>query len=170
MISHPIQPKRIVLIDAPPGQSEKAISAGVLIAAVAAFALMAPFARVPLGRIDAFIPAYESALSICDLLTAVLLFGHFARSGMKSLLILACAYLFNVLMIVPHALSFPGVFGSHGIIGGGDQTTAWLYCFWHGGFALLVFAYAVLARRNRLDPRPQLPKTFIAIGLTITIA
>ncbi len=31
------------------------------------------------------------------------------------------------------------------MIGGGVQTTAWLYCFWHGGFALLVFAYAVLA-------------------------
>jgi signal transduction histidine kinase/CheY-like chemotaxis protein len=168
MIPDPMQPKRIVLIDAPPGKSEKAISAGVLIAAVAAFALMAPYARVPLGRIDAFIPAYESALSICDLLTAVLLFGQFARSGMKSLLILACAYLFNVLMIVPHALSFPGVFGPHGIVGGGTQTTAWLYCFWHGGFALLVFAYAVMADRDGRVSRVRDISAGIVMGVILT--
>ena len=128
MTPHVAQPKRVVLIDSPPGRSEKIFSAGLVIAAIAAFTIMAPFARVPMPKIDAFIPGYEAALSISDLLTAVLLFGQFARSGLKSLLVLACAYLFNVLIIVPHALSFPGVFGPHGVIGGGVQTTAWLYC------------------------------------------
>jgi signal transduction histidine kinase len=170
MISDAIQPKRIVLIDAPPGKSEKAISAGVLIATVAAFGLMAPYARAPLGRIDAFIPAYESALAICDLLTTVLLFGQFARSGLKSLLVLACAYLFNVLMIVPHALSFPGAFGPHGVVGGGDQTTAWLYCFWHGGFALLVFVYAVMADRDERVSRVRNLSTGIVAGVAVTAA
>jgi hypothetical protein len=135
----------IVLIEAPPGRREKIISTCLIISSVAAFALMAPAARVPLPKITAFIPAYEAALSISDLLTSVLLFGQFARSGLKSLLVLACAYLFDVFIIVPHALSFPGVFGTAGVIGGGVQTTAWLYCFWHAGFALLVLIYALLA-------------------------
>jgi signal transduction histidine kinase len=142
---HPIQPKQIVLIDAPPSRNEKTVSACLMFSTIAAFAIMAPFARLPLPKIGAFIPAYEAALSISDLLTAVLLFGQFARSGLKSLLVLACAYLFDVFIIVPHALSFPGVFGPSGVIGGGPQTTAWLYCFWHGGFAVLVLVYAVLA-------------------------
>ena len=50
---------------------------------------MARAARIPLQKIGAFIPAYEAALSISDLLTAVLLFGQFARS-LKSLLVLGC--------------------------------------------------------------------------------
>jgi signal transduction histidine kinase len=143
--SSPLERKRIVQIDAPPGRREKIVSTCLVISSVAAFAFMAPAARVPLPQITAFVPSYEAALSISDLLTSVLLFGQFARSGLKSLLVLACAYLFDVFLIVPHALSFPGVFAANGVIGGGVQTTAWLYCFWHGGFALLVLVYAVLA-------------------------
>lgn len=109
--------------------------------------VLAPFARRPLGEISAFIPAYESALAITDLITAVLLFGQFLRSRSMSILVLACGYLFATLMIVPHALTFPGVFGVHGILGGDSQSTAWLYCFWHGGFSLSFVVYA-LARRG----------------------
>ncbi len=170
MTHTPLRPKQVVLIDAPPGRSEKIFSAGLVIAAIAVFAIMAPFARVPLPRIDAFIPAYEAALAISDLLTAVLLFGQFARSGLKALLVLACAYLFNVLIIVPHALSFPGVFGPHGVIGGGDQTTAWLYCFWHGGFAFLVLLYAGLANRDSASGRVRGIRSGIAIGVALTAA
>ena len=162
--------KRIVLIDAPPGRSEKITSACLIVATLAAFAIMAPAARMPLQKINAFIPAYEAALCISDLLTAVLLFGQFARSGLKALLVLACAYLFNVLVIVPHALSFPGVFGPTGVIGGGVQTTAWLYCFWHGGFALLVLVYAVLANRDGRTKRVRNIKAGIAVSVALTAA
>src|SRR5580693_8178144 len=36
---------------------------------------------------------------------------------LKSLLVLGCAYLFDVFIIVPHALSFPGVLGLNGVCG-----------------------------------------------------
>jgi signal transduction histidine kinase len=166
MTVHSLEQKQPVLIDAAPGGSEKKFATFVTAGAMVAFAIMAPFARHPLPKIDAFIPAYEAALLISDLLTAVLLFGQFARSGLKSLLVLACAYLFNVVLIVPHALSFPGVFGPHGVIGGGLQTTAWLYCFWHGGFAFLVLTYAVLANR---DGRSK-PINGIRAGLAVAVA
>jgi hypothetical protein len=80
MTPHPVQSKRIVLIDAPPGRSEETTSACLIVATVVGFAIMAPAARMPLQKINAFIPAYEAALCISDLLTAVLLFGQFARS------------------------------------------------------------------------------------------
>src|ERR1700686_2230682 len=168
--AHSVRPKRIVLIDSPPGRHEKIISAWVCIATVAVFAGMAPFARLPLPRIDAFLPAYESALALSDLLTAVLLFGQFARCSLKALLVLACGYLFNVFIIIPHALSFPGVFGPQGVIGGGVQTTSWLYIFWHAGFALLVLVYAILADRDgKTRPLSNVPGA-IPAAIAITAA
>src|SRR4051812_23540019 len=47
------------------------------------FIVAIPFAKVPLGQVWAFIPAYQSALVVCDLVTAALLLGQarFARSA-----------------------------------------------------------------------------------------
>ena len=135
------------VIGTPPGKRDAAVAIAVVAVSVVTLALMAPFARVALPEIDAFIPAYESALAITDLITSILLFGQFMRVRSLPLLVLACAYLFDALIVIPHALTFPGVFSPHGLLGAGPQTTAWLYCFWHGGFALFVVAYALLARR-----------------------
>src|SRR6185503_4666778 len=67
-----------------------------------------------------------------------------------ALLILATGYLFDALIIIPHALSFPGLFAPTGWLGAGSQTTAWLYMFWHGGFPLFVIAYAGLRRADQV--------------------
>src|SRR5262249_30233196 len=56
-------------------------------------------------------------------------------------------------MAIVHLLTFPGLFAPTGLLGAGPQTTAWLYMFWHGGFPLLVIAYA-LCGNERQDWRP----------------
>ena len=108
------------------------------------FLLAAPFAQVKLAEVWAFIPSYQSALLVIDLITAVLLFAQFAILGAQALLVLAGGYLFTALMAVPHALSFPRLFAPEGLIGAGPQTTAWLYMIWHAGFPLAVIGYALL--------------------------
>ena len=135
-----------------PTTRERLIATGVIASSIATFLVMAPFARLPLTRLDAFIPIYESALTICDLITAVLLFGQFARIRSRAVLVLGSGYLFNVFIIIPHALTFPGVFAPQGLLGAGPQTTAWLYLFWHAGFALFVVAYAIIAGIDRHRP------------------
>src|ERR1044072_6252685 len=102
-----------------------AVSAVVLLAA-------APFAKTQLAQVPAFLPAYQSALVITDLITAVMLYGQFSILRSKSVLVLASAYLFSGMMAVAHALSFPGLFIEGGLFGAGPQTTAWLYFLWHG--------------------------------------
>jgi hypothetical protein len=72
--------------------------------------MMAPFARPPLLEVEAFVPTYEAALLINDLITAVLLFGQFTRVGTLPFLILASGYLFDAFIIIPHALSFRAFF------------------------------------------------------------
>ena len=104
--------------------------------------------RVPMAQVPAFIPAYEAALMIEDLITAALLFGLCRRLRARALLVLAAGYLFDALMIVPHALTFPGLFSPTGLLGAGEQTTAWLYMIWHGGFPLFVLGYALLKDKD----------------------
>ncbi len=107
------------------------------------FAAAAPFARQPLGEIWSFIPNYEAALCISDLITATILFGQFHLLRSRALLIVASGYLFTALIAIPHMMSFPGVFSPTGLMGAGEQTTVWLYMFWHAGFPATVIAYAL---------------------------
>ncbi|PJI44488.1 MASE4 domain-containing protein [Ferrovibrio sp.] len=142
------QPVFLSLLPARPG--ERTFAFGIMAASLVVFALLAPLAKVPLQRLDAFIPVYQSALVINDLITAVLLFGQFSILRSRSLLILANAYVFTALMVVAHTLSFPGLFADSGLLGAGPQTTAWIYMFWHGGFPLLVIGYAVSRGNDRI--------------------
>src|SRR6202012_137408 len=119
----------------------------VLLLSVAVCLSVAPFARVKLPALVAFMPGYESAQVISDLITAALLFGQSAIGRSRALLILASSYLFTALITIPHALSFPGLFSAGGVLGGGAQSTAWLYMFWHAGLPVGVAGYALL--RNR---------------------
>jgi diguanylate cyclase (GGDEF)-like protein len=133
---------------APATRREMRLAFSVVMISVLALAVVVPFAHVPLPKITAFIPSYESALAICDLVTAVLLFGRVTRRRSRAFLALASGYLFNATIIVVHALTFPGVFSETGLLGANNQTTAWLYVFWHGGFPLFVLAYALLPERD----------------------
>lgn len=127
----------------------------VLLASVLIFVALAPFARVPLAQVPAFIPIYQSLAIASDGITAVLLLGQYRLLRSRALLLLASGYLFCAFMAVAHGLSFPGLFAPGGILGGGGQTTAWLYFIWHGGFPLFIMAY--VHQKNRMTSQPAQP-------------
>ncbi len=137
------------LLDQPAGPRERRHAAIVAIASAAAFAALLPFAKLKLAPVPAFIPIYESALVLTDLITAVLLFGQYRMLRSQALMVLGCGYLFTASMTTAHALTFPGLFSASGLLGATTQTTVWLYMFWHGGFPLFVLAYAALKGRAR---------------------
>ncbi len=140
---------------------------------VLAVAVVIPFASVPLLRVTAFIPSYESAMAVFDLTTAVLLFGQATRRRSLAFLALASGYLFNAIIIVVHMLTFPGVFSDAGLLGANDQTTGWLYVFWHGGFPLYVLGYALLPERDGdsyLRAHPGWAVLFSSIGVVAVVA
>ena len=111
---------------------------------LAGLAALAPFAHQQLAKIDAFIPSFEATIFVTDFITSVLLFSQFSVHRTRALLALASGYLFSALIVIPHALTFPGAFSPEGLLGAGLQTTAWLYWFWHIGFPLALFLYACL--------------------------
>ena len=150
-------------------QSQRRFALVVVVFSALLFAVAIPFAKVKLTPISAFIPAYEFALIINDLITAVLLLGQFMKLRSRAILALAAGYLFDALIIIPHALSYPNVFGPEGVIGGGSQTTAWLYIFWHGGFPLFVIAYAWL-KNSENDTARDISPPFLALAAASFLA
>ena len=151
----------------PAGRRQQQLAGAVLVVSAMVFLALAPFAQVPLRPVWAFIPTYESASAINDALTAVLLFGQAAILRSAALLVLASGYLLTALLAVLHAMSFPGLFSEAGLLGGGPQTTAWLYMFWHAGFPLCVIAYATLKNRYR---RPRSIRAVLAASVAAVVA
>ena len=141
--------RRVFVSTLPAGPGERRLALAVVFASLAIFLSVVPFAKLPLGQVWAFIPTYQSALVVNDLITAVLLFGQFGFLRSRALLVLAGGYLFTAFMAVSHMLTFPGLFGPTGLLGAGPQSTAWLFMFWHGGFPLCVIAYALLKNDTR---------------------
>jgi signal transduction histidine kinase len=140
------------LSDLPAGRRDRKLAGGVLVVSLVFFVAAVPFAKTPLAPVPAFIPVYQSALVVNDLITAVLLFGQFQILGRRALWVLAVGYLFTAIMAAAHALTFPGLFAPGGLLGAGPQTTAWLYMFWHAGFPLCVLGYTFLNDRASSPP------------------
>jgi PAS domain S-box-containing protein len=133
----------------PPLTGQRRLAVVLIGLSVAVFAILVPFAKVPLTPIPAFIPAYQAALLISDLITACVFFSQFSIQRTRALLVLGGAYFFTALAIVPHTLSFPGLFEPEGLMGSGPQTTVWLFMLWHGGFPLLIMLYAWVKHDDR---------------------
>lgn len=134
-------------------REQRRIAFALLIVAIALFFVVAPYAKVPLPEIWAFLPFYQSAYGVVTGITAILLIGQFILLRARALLILAGGYLFCLLMAIVHAISFPGLLAPNGLFAAGRQSAAWLYFFWHGVFPLFVIGYAQV-RGGKYDALP----------------
>jgi signal transduction histidine kinase len=134
----------ILLSGLPPSDEQVRAALTVAVLLFVAFLITLPFGDVQLARVDAFIPIVDTVLFLGDLITAALLFAQFSVLRSRALLALACGYLFTSLIIVPHALTFPGAFSATGLLGANLQTTVWLYILWHVGLPPAVIVYALL--------------------------
>jgi signal transduction histidine kinase len=81
-----------------------------------------------------------------------------------ALLVIASGYLFSALIVVAHALAFPGAFTPTGVLGAGLQSAVWLYWFWHSGLPLAIIGYALLKDTDRLA---NARSARLAIGLSV---
>jgi signal transduction histidine kinase len=160
--------QHFILSSLSPSPAQRRLALAVLLALVAAFLITEGLlSTIQLGRIEAFVPAYATAMFVSDLITAVLLFAQFSILRSRALLAIASGYLFTALIIVPWMLTFPGVFTPGGLLGAGLQTTSWLYTLWHGGFAMFVIAYALL---RDADPAKRLWRGSAAAAILLSVA
>src|SRR6267378_3513903 len=146
--------QHFILSSLSPNRAQKRLALVLVLALLVAFLITdGALSTIQLGRIDAFIPAYATAMFVNDSITAVLLFAQFSILRSRALLAISSGYLFAALMLIPWMLTFPGVFTPGGLLGAGLQTTTWIYILWHAGFPMFVIAYALL---KDADPAKRL--------------
>jgi hypothetical protein len=149
VVSKSDQQQLFLLATLPASKRQIGLALGIVVGMIAAFGATAPFANTQLPRVDGFIPALETAIVIADLTTSALLFAQFSIVRQLGLLVLASGYLFSGLIVISHALSFPGAFAPTGVLGGGLQSTAWLYYFWKVSLPVTVIVYVLLKDTDR---------------------
>jgi hypothetical protein len=163
--------QRVLIATTLVSQKQRRIALVVIVALLIAFVLTAPFAKIQLQRVQAFIPALQSVMCIINIIVAVLLFAQYAVVPQLAILAIACGYLFVSLIVILQALTFPGAFAPTGLLGAGLQTAAWLYYFWHMGFALAAIIYVQL---KNVDRAPRLsrhsPRRIITLSVIAIIA
>jgi signal transduction histidine kinase len=159
---------QILLAFMPPSQGHRRVALAIVLVLSVIFVVTAPFIYYPLPQVNAFIPAFDTAVFICDLITATLLVATYTVSRSRSLLVLASGYLFTALIVIPHALTFLGAFTRTDLLDARSQSTAWLYAVWHIGFALSVLGYVLLKDVDRGVAKYQ-GSAVSAIGSTVAI-
>jgi signal transduction histidine kinase len=165
--------QHFILSSLSPSRAQKRLALVLVLALLVAFLITdGALSTIQLGRIEAFIPAYATAMFVNDSITAVLLFAQFSILRSRALLAIASGYLFTALIVIPWMLTFPGVFAPGGLLGAGLQSTSWLYTLWHAGFAMFVIAYALLRDTDparRLWRRSAAAAIFSSVALTAAI-
>lgn len=157
-----------LLSTARPSHRQRRLAAAVLAALIAAMLVVAPFAHHRLSGTEILIPAYAAAVFLVELLTATLLFALFSVDRSRSVLLLGTGYLFSGLLVIPWALTFPGVFTALGLHPD-LQVTAAIAAIRRLGFAVFVLGYALSKdRKPRERIRGSLGK--VIMGRTALVA
>ncbi|GAC1596924.1 MAG: hypothetical protein NVS3B28_28620 [Candidatus Velthaea sp.] len=115
-------------------------SAQILVGVLFAASLIAwPLRRHAFATATSFIPAFAGTTGTVDALASVLLFALYRIDGTRFVLFAAGAYLFDAVLIVPYAVTFPGVADPYGFVGN-EQSAAWMWVIWHFSFPIIVVA------------------------------
>ena len=155
------------LLNVPPTSKQRWAAFGVTACIIVVFGILAPFASKPLPRIIPLIPSITATISVTNFITAILLFAHFSIYRSRALLALASGYFFVALIVIPNALTAPGVFSPTGLLGASPQSAGWLYCFWHTGFLTALLTYLWLKEAQTMHVMQA--SALSAIALTIAI-
>jgi diguanylate cyclase (GGDEF)-like protein len=94
------------------------------------------------------------------------LFGQFVYRRLPSYCILAAAFLFSALVMLPFLLSFPGAFKVHEEIIGGSQSSIWVWHIWHMLFPATV-ALSLIAHERGAGRR--VPRRWVVRSIAVAI-
>jgi signal transduction histidine kinase len=168
-----VVPQDVFLSTAAPRPWDRRLAVAIVVVSIVGLTLAAPYASHRWPVAPSFIAAYEVAIVVSELITAILLISQFRQVLRVGVLIVGCGYLFNAVIGAVYALSFPEVFSATGLLGTSRQATPWLYVMWHGIFPVFVCAYALVHGSRWNEPLAQHrvgPAIMIGTAVAVGIA
>ena len=136
--------RQFILSSLPPSKAQKRLALVVVLGIlVVVFIVTGPLSHLRTSPVPAFLPIYVTTMIATDSITAILLFTQFVILRSRAVLVIAIGYAFAALVLIPYLLTFPGLFGTAGVIDG-PLSTAWFFVLWRTGFPSFVIGYALL--------------------------
>ena len=126
------------------------VVAGVLFAS--AFAVL-PAANLRLPALGPFVPTIDAVICVCNLVIATLLYAQAGVFRSRALTALASGYVVSGLLLIVHALTFPGAFAPNGLLGAGVNSTGWAAVFERAALPVAVILYSRLKRADLAEPQ-----------------
>lgn len=157
------------LFDTPASQRQNWLGLAIVALMFAAPLAIVPMRNVRLGEVGAFVPMVDAVIFVGDLIIAVMLFAQAAVFRSRALSVLAFGYLFGALLLIPHALTFPGAFSASGLLGADLNSTAWIAVAQRIAFPIAVISYVVLRKQDSVSLSDPEPRTRIAAWVVAAI-
>jgi signal transduction histidine kinase len=163
------------LFDTPPDRRQVRLGlaiAGLLLVVSLPIAIVS---QVRLPELEGFVPTIDAIMFLGEAITAAMLYAQAGVFRLRSLAVLGTGYLFTALLLIPHALAFPGAFADDGLLGAGLSTTAWIAMLRKPPFALAILTYAhckttdLAAQPDSARPQPRI-SLHIALALALAVA
>jgi signal transduction histidine kinase len=129
------------LFDTPPDSRQVRLGAAIvgLLYLASLPILLLGDARLP--EVGPFIPVVDAIMFVGEVITATMLYSQASIFRLPALALLGTGYLYTALLLIPHALTFPGAFSPGGLLGAGVNTTAWIAVLRYPAFAIAVLLY-----------------------------
>jgi signal transduction histidine kinase len=162
---------RLGLFDTPPDRREIRLGLAIVGLLCAALLLVLPVRSVRLREFDAFIPMIDAIMLVGELIVAALLYAQAAVFRSRALIVLGTGYLYTALLLVPHALTFPGAFAPNGLLGAGLNTTSWIAFLRRTAFPIVLMLYVRLKRAEAAEqPRADGPSASVFVWVLSAFA
>jgi signal transduction histidine kinase len=157
------------LFDTPPDRRQVLVGVAIVGLLFLASLPILVLGGVRLPVIDAFIPTVDGLMFLGEVITATFLYAQASVFQLRAPAILGTGYLLTALLLIPHALTFPGAFSSNGLLGAGASTTAWLSILRRPAFAITAILY-VQFKRTDSDTQRDTERTAPNIGAHVFLA
>jgi signal transduction histidine kinase len=153
----------VVIANMPASAAERRGAFALIVFLFIIFVMVAPFARVPLPTVYAFIPVIQTVVCVAELITAILLLSQYSIQPQPGLLALAGGYICSGLFAFLQTLAFPGAYAPNGLIGEPLISVVYLFCLWHVALPTAILVYALSRDTDATTDK----STRITIGITV---
>jgi signal transduction histidine kinase len=130
------------LFDTPSSPREDRVALAIVSAQIVVSLVVLRLGDFRLPAVPSFLLTTDVIMFMGEVITTALLYAQATVFRSRALAILGTCYLATSLLLVAHALTFPGIFSPNGLLGAGLNTPPWIYFLRNPIFVIGMILYA----------------------------